>query len=42
MKMITLEGTLESLRLMKYEITLPEEVRQRAEKALVKMLELGA
>ena len=42
MKMITLEGTLESLRSMRHEITLPEDIRQRAEKSLLKMFELGA
>lgn len=41
MKMITLEGTLESLRLMRHDITLSEEVRQRAEKALRRMFELS-
>lgn len=41
MKMITLEGTLESLRLMRNEITLSEEVRQGAEKALRRMFELS-
>lgn len=41
MKMITLEGTLESLRLLRHEITLSEEVRQGAEKALRRMFELS-
>lgn len=40
MKMITLEDTLKSLQLMRHEITLDEEVRQRAEKALRRMFEL--
>ena len=42
MKMITLDGTLASLREMRYEISLPEEVRQGAERSLMRMLELGA
>jgi quinolinate synthase len=42
MKMITLEDTLESLRSIRHEITLPEDIRQRAEKSLLKMFELGA
>ncbi len=42
MKMITLEGTLDSLQEMRYEITLPEEVRKGAERALMRMLELGS
>jgi quinolinate synthase len=41
MKMITLEDTLKSLELMRHEITLDEDVRRRAEKALRKMFELG-
>lgn len=41
MKMITLEDTLKSLQLMRHEITLDEEVRQRAEKALRRMFELS-
>jgi len=40
MKMITLEDSLQSLRLMRYEITLDEEIRARAEKALRRMFEL--
>jgi len=40
MKMITLEDTLQSLRLMRHEITLDEEVRRGAEKALRRMFEL--
>lgn len=42
MKMITLEGALESLESMTHEITLDEEVRLRAKRALDRMLELGA
>jgi len=42
MKMITLEGTLDSLRRLRYEITLPEDVRLGAERSLDRMLELSA
>jgi quinolinate synthase len=42
MKMITLERTLDSLRHLQYEITLPEEVRVGAERSLDRMLELSA
>jgi quinolinate synthase len=42
MKMITLEKTLDSLRHLRYEITLPEEVRVGAERSLDRMLELSA
>ncbi len=42
MKMVTLEGTLDSLRNLRYEITLPDEVREGAKRALERMLELGA
>jgi quinolinate synthase len=42
MKMITLEGTLDSLRNLRYEITLTDEVREGARRALERMLELGA
>lgn len=41
MKMITLEGTRDALRDLAPEITIPEDVRVRAERALVRMLELG-
>ncbi|MBI3250095.1 MAG: quinolinate synthase NadA [Deltaproteobacteria bacterium] len=41
MKMITLEGVLDSLRLTRYEITMPEEVRVGAERSLNRMLELS-
>lgn len=42
MKMITLEDTLRSLELMRHEITLDEEVRRGAERALRRMFELSA
>ena len=42
MKMITLEGTLDALRHLRYEIELPDEVRAGAKHALERMLELGA
>ncbi|MBI3303830.1 MAG: quinolinate synthase NadA [Deltaproteobacteria bacterium] len=42
MKMITLDGVLDSLRHMRYEITLPEDVRLGAERSLNRMLELSA
>ena len=42
MKMITLDGTLDSLKYLRYEIELPEEVREGAKRALERMLELGA
>jgi quinolinate synthase len=42
MKMITLEGTLDSLRNLRHEITLSDEVREGARLALERMLELGA
>jgi quinolinate synthase len=42
MKMITLEGTRESLEQLRYEITLSDEVREGARRALERMLELGA
>ncbi len=42
MKMITLEGTLESLRTMRHEIVLSDEVREGARRALERMLELAA
>jgi len=41
MKMITIEGVRDSLRTLAPEITLPEDVRVRAERALLRMLELG-
>ncbi|MBI3449633.1 MAG: quinolinate synthase NadA [Acidobacteria bacterium] len=42
MKMITLDGTLESLETMTHEIDLDEGVRLGAERALRRMFELGA
>ncbi len=42
MKMITLEGTLDSLRNLRYEIELSDEVREGAKRALERMLELSA
>jgi quinolinate synthase len=42
MKMITLAGTLDSLRNLRFEIELPEQVREGARRALERMLELGA
>jgi quinolinate synthase len=42
MKMITLGGALDSLRHLRYEIELSEEVREGARRALERMLELGA
>ena len=42
MKMITLEGTLDSLIHLRYEITLSDEVREGAKRALERMLELSA
>ncbi|HEY6395131.1 MAG TPA: quinolinate synthase NadA, partial [Candidatus Binataceae bacterium] len=42
MKMITLEGTLDSLLNLRYEIDLPENVRLGAKQALERMLELSA
>ena len=42
MKMITLEGTLDSLRHLRYPIELSEDVREGARRALERMLELSA
>jgi quinolinate synthase len=42
MKMITLEGTLASLRHLRYEVVLPDDVREGARNALERMIELGA
>jgi quinolinate synthase len=42
MKMITLEGTLDSLRNLRSEIELSDEVRDGARRALERMLELSA
>jgi quinolinate synthase len=41
MKMITLEDTITSLKVMRHEITLSEEIRKGAEKALRRMFELS-
>ncbi len=41
MKMITLEGVLDSLRHRRYEISLPEDVRVGAERSLERMLQLS-
>jgi quinolinate synthase len=41
MKMITLEGTRDALRDLRPEITIPEEIRVRAARALEAMLTLG-
>jgi quinolinate synthase len=42
MKMITLEATRDALRDLAPEITLPEDVRVRAARALERMIEIGA
>jgi quinolinate synthase len=42
MKMITLDGVLDALENLRYEISLDEEVREGAKRALEKMLELSA
>jgi quinolinate synthase len=42
MKMITLDGVLDSLRHHRYEISLPEDVRVGAERSLERMLQLSA
>jgi quinolinate synthase len=42
MKMITLEGTRDALRDLGPEITIPEDVRVRAQRALERMLEIAA
>jgi quinolinate synthase len=42
MKMITLDGVLDSLRHHRYEILLPEDVRVGAERSLERMLQLSA
>jgi len=41
MNEITLEDTLESLRLSRYRIEVPEEIRVRAERSLRRMIEIG-
>jgi quinolinate synthase len=40
--MITLDGVLDSLQNLRYEITLDDDVREGAKRALEKMLELSA
>ena len=40
--MRTLDGALDSLQHLRYEIELPEKVREGAKRALTRMLELGA
>jgi quinolinate synthase len=42
MKMITLEGVLDSLRNLRYQVELPDDVREGARVALERMLELSA
>jgi quinolinate synthase len=42
MKMITLEGVRDSLQNLRYEIVMPDDVRDGARRALERMLELGA
>lgn len=42
MKMITLDGVRDSLRAQRYEITLDEDIRVAAERAIDRMLELSA
>jgi quinolinate synthase len=41
MKKITLENTLASLQLGRYEVDVPTDIRQRAHQALARMLEIG-
>jgi len=41
MNQITLEDTLESLKQMRYEVTVPEEIRVKALASLNRMLEIG-
>jgi quinolinate synthase len=41
MKLITLEATRDALRDLAPEVTVPEPIRRRAERALTRMLELG-
>jgi len=42
MKVTTLEDVRDSLKLMRYEIVVPEEIRVPAEKALRRMFEATA
>ena len=41
MNQITMEETLDSLRLMQYEITIPEDIRVRAYQAVKRMIDIG-
>jgi len=41
MKMITLERLRDSLRDVKYEVTVPEEIARRARRAIERMLAIG-
>ncbi len=41
MEKITLENTLEALRLLRYEVTVPDEIRLRALRAVERMLRVG-
>jgi len=41
MKLITLEETFNSLKYMRYEIEVPEEIRKKAQKAVDRMLEIS-
>jgi quinolinate synthase len=41
MNMITMEDTRDSLRYNQYEITVPEEIRVRAVRAVERMLAIG-
>jgi len=41
MKMVTVEGTRDALRYLRHEITLDDEVREKAAQAIERMLELG-
>lgn len=41
MNLITLEKTLDSLKYNQYEVTVPEEIRVRAARAVQRMLEIG-
>ena len=41
MNQITLEDTLESLRKEQYQISIPEEIRERAALAVERMIEIG-
>jgi quinolinate synthase len=42
MKMITIEGTRDALEHLRYEITLDDDVRERAARALERMLAVGS